>query len=614
MRILPYILIMEAFVNPAIRYQVIKCKVVLVCLLTMLCINPGNQLVAQRLSRELNVDLLINQAGYTPGATKIVIAPGNLKRKFEVIELESQQVMFEREFEPEEGDFGSYSTGDFSEFSQEGYYYLKSDTLRSFPFRISTNIYQAPIELIVSYFSKQRCGASKTGYLAPCHTDDGIRMDNGQHQDVTGGWHDASDLRKWVGATIYGMIGLAKTYELQESKDRDKTLEELMWGNQYFLKMQEPEGYIMNYIGGDVKKHSDSNRWTDNAVGEEGGELEFVKPNAGRSRRDMFIFGTNDDRVIRTDPLGMLGQYNFITSEAAMGRITKDINNVYSNKCLEAAKLCFRWCQREDKNDNPGIIGSAIQAALELYKTTEEDIYKEYAIAQAKELVKYQARNGQDEIQGYFYEDLEKKKPYKNIWNGCLELIPICDLITMFPSHEDVADWQEMVKMQSKNYLEQITSRNSFGIVPYGLYANEDPGGDRKIDNYWYRYFMQPELDWWVGINANLASAGLGMLKAGKILDDPSLRALGQRQLDWILGSNPFNSSTMVGVGYNHPRHFPGSTFYPLTPVIPGAVLNGLGGNALDMPEKGNGGWQISEYWTPMVAYTLWLMAELNAH
>lgn len=91
------------------------------------------------------------------------------------------------------------------------------------------------------------------------------------------------------------------------------------------------------------------------------------------------------------------------------------------------------------------------------------------------------------------------------------------------------------------------------------------------------------------------------------------MKALAQRQLDWITGINPFNSSTVAGIGYNHPKHFPGSTFYPTTPVIPGAVLNGLGGTTADQPEIGNGSWQISEYWTPMVAFTIWLMAELTA-
>jgi len=105
----------------------------------------------------------------------------------------------------------------------------------------------------------------------------------------------------------------------------------------------------------------------------------------------------------------------------------------------------------------------------------------------------------------------------------------------------------------------------------------------------------------------------VGLLKASQVLKDPELRAYAQKQLDWIIGVNPFNSSTIEGVGYNHPAHFPGSTFYPQTPVLPGAVLNGLGGDHQDQPDIGNGDWQISEYWTPMAGYTLWLMAELTA-
>jgi hypothetical protein len=69
----------------------------------------------------------------------------------------------------------------------------------------------------------------------------------------------------------------------------------------------------------------------------------------------------------------------------------------------------------------------------------------------------------------------------------------------------------------------------------------------------------------------------------------------------------------MLGVGYNHPQHFAGSSFLPTVPLIDGAVVNGLGGDHNDMPVVGKGDWQISEYWTPMVAYTLWLMAELSA-
>lgn len=574
-----------------------------------------SDLNAQRLSRDLNVGLLVNQTGYVPDAGKTFVTKGILNSKFDVINLETGKVVFNGIIKPAPGDFGEYSTGDFTPLVQEGHYYIKSDTLRSYPFAISKSVYQSPMKLIVGYFSLQRCGSSTTGYLSPCHLDDGIRMDNGKHQDVQGGWHDASDLRKWVDAIIYGMIGLGRTYDLLDEKDisRVAIIDELKWGNQYFLKMQEPQGYLMAWVGGDVKKHSDSNRWTDNEVGPEGGELAFVKPNKGKTTGDMLIFGTNDDRVIRTDPVGMIGEYNFIIAEAMMARFTKKSDPAYSQKCLQAGIKCFDWCTKSGKPVNAGIIGASIQASIELYKVTKQDIYKNFAIDQASQLKKLQAVN-QDGIGGFYFTSATNQQPFKpKISDGCFEFISVCDLINTFPSDKNVPAWKEMITAYANQYLSVLSQKNSFGIIPFGLYTKQDPGGDRKIGSYWYRYFMQPELSWWVGINANIGSAGVGLVKAASILKDPKLKAMAQKQLDWIIGCNPFNSSTIVSVGYNQPKQFVGGgEFRPSVPLLPGAVMNGLGGDHDDQPSIGTGSWQISEYWTPMVAYTIWLMAEIS--
>jgi len=590
---------------------------VLVLFILILICNGTQELNAQRLSRDLNIDLFVNQVGYVPLAGKIFVTKGIRNAKFDVINLETQKVAYSGVMKPNPGDFGEYSVGDFTSLTREGHYYIKSDTSRSYPFAISKTVYQKPMNLIEGYFSLQRCGASTTGYLSPCHLDDGIRMDNGKHQDVSGGWHDASDLRKWVDAIIYGMIGLGKTYDLQDEKsnNRDKILDELKWGNQYFLKMQEPQGYVMNWVGGDVKKHADSNRWTDSEIGPEGGVLGFVKPNAGKSTGDMLIFGSNDDRVIRTDPTNMFSQYNFITSEAIMARITKAKDPNYSQKCLLAAIKCFDWCAKSNKGTNSSILGSSIQASIEMYKTTRQDIYKNFAVEQASQLKKLQVVSQEGSVGGFFYISASNQQPFKpKISDGCVEFISLCDLIKEFPSHQDVSSWKEMIANYANQYLLFFSQKNSFGIVPYGLYSKQDPGGDRRVGNYWYRYFMQPELSWWVGINANLASAGVGLIKAAGILKDPKLKALAQKQLDWIIGVNPFNSSTIELVGYNQPKHYGGGGFNPATPIIPGAVLNGLGGDHNDQPVPGNGDWQTSEYWTPMVAYTLWLMAEISKY
>jgi len=583
-----------------------------VLVLSFLLLIAGGipKLKAQRLSRDLNVDLLINHVGYVPESGKTIVTKGIRTGKFEVINTATQEVVYTGTLMPNPGDFGDYSTGDFSALTSEGHYYIKSDTLRSYPFSISKNVYRPVMDLIVGYFSLQRCGASSTGYLSPCHLDDGIRMDNGKHQDVSGGWHDASDLRKWVAATIFGMYGLGKTYQLLDENDSGliKILDELKWGNLYFLKMQEPEGYIMNFVGGDVKKHSDSNRWTNNEIEPEGGELLYIKPTAGRSSQDMLIFGSNDDRVIRTDPANMLTQYIFITSEAMMAKITKTKETEYSKKCLQAAVKCFDWCEKSGENMNSGTIGASIEAAIELYRATGQDTYRDFAFEKAQVLKELQAKpeNG---IGGFFYTSSTSREPYKNISRGCLDFISLCDLIKEFPTYKDVSLWKEMITAYANQYLVFMSQKNSFGIIPYGLFTQADTVGNKKVGNYWYRYFDQPDR---LGINANLAAAGVGLMKAASILNDPKLRTLAQRQLDWITGVNPFNSSTIVFVGYNNPKPFNSSEFKPFTPLLPGAVMNGLRGDKADQPDIGNGNWQVSEYWTPMVCYTLWLTSVIS--
>lgn len=566
---------------------------------------------AQRLIRDLYVEIRINQAGYLPMSSKKCHIPGNSSRSFEVVDVTNHQIFLKGKTQPGGSDLGTYTTGDFSSLVRPGHYYIRADSLRSYPFEISATAYKHPRDLILGYFSKQRCGGSPTGYMTPCHLDDGIRMDNGKHMNVTGGWHDASDLRKWVGATIYGMLGLARAYELNAG-DKIRIREELIWGNHYFLAMQEPQGYIMSFIGGDVEKHSDSNRWTDNETGPEEGELRMIKPNAGTSMADMLIRGNKDDRIIRTDPLDLNGQFNFIAAEALMAGITKKSDKVYSARCLDAAQKCFDWSIQKDYRQSPGVIGAAMQAAMELYKVTRHKRYQDFATALAADLQKRQASHPGISPGGFFFLSDTSTLPYKNIWNGCQHLIALCDIAQAFPKHPDRPGWIAMISSYTRDYLLPLTNKNVFGIVPFGLYAGSDPGGGRQAGKYWYRYFMYPEKDWWVGINANLASSGIGLYKAARILQDDHLKSLAQRQLDWITGSNTFNSSTLIGIGYNHPKHFPGSTYLPRTPVIPGAVMNGLGGDQDDRPVIGDGWWQVSEYWTPMVAYTLWLLALLG--
>jgi len=573
----------------------------------------------QPFSRDLRVEVTMNQIGFAPGTAKrcVLKAPG--PERFEVIRASDRKVVFSGPLTVSDGDFGRFLVGDFSAVREPGTYCIQAGPARSYPFRIAAGIYDDAVGMIVGYFALQRCGPSETGYLTPCHCDDAVRLDNGKHQDTTGGWHDASDLRKWVGATIHGMLGLAQVYDLTaDAALRRRILEELRWGNRYFLNMQEPAGYVMSHVGGDALRHGDGNRWTDNIIGPEGGEPNTVDPAPGGTRSKMTIVGRKDDRVIQTKPLDRLGQYKFAMAQALMARLTRSSDRSYSDQCLEAAQRCYDWCATRWPERTADTLGGALAAAVELYRSTRLEKYKNEAVACAARLAELQITeplDPQDPVRGFYRRTAGSPEPYRDIWHGCWHLFGLCDLAELFPDHPDAETWRRAIRLYTVDYLAALARRNSFGIVPHGFFARTDPGGNRRIGAYWYRYFMPPGSggSWWVGVNANLASAGVGLVRAAKILNDPSLCSVAQRQLDWILGCNPFDASTVVGIGRNHPPQFVnGSEFYPPTPLLPGAVMNGLGGTAEDQPFVGDGIYHVSEYWTPMVSYTMWLLALLQ--
>ena len=85
------------------------------------------------------------------------------------------------------------------------------------------------------------------------------------------------------------------------------------------------------------------------------------------------------------------------------------------------------------------------------------------------------------------------------------------------------------------------------------------------------------------------------------------------RQIDWVLGCNPFDASTVEGVGLNQPERFVnGNEFFPPTPQIPGAVMTGIFGDNNDNPEPFRNNSSV-EYDMPPTAMLMWLLSELSS-
>jgi hypothetical protein len=203
-------------------------------------------------------------------------------------------------------------------------------------------------------------------------------------------------------------------------------------------------------------------------------------------------------------------------------------------------------------------------------------------------------------------------EPSRQGWQGPEHLLGLCALYETVPDHKEAPKWKEAIRMYCEDYIAKLAELNNFNLVPVGLYKSEDPGGNQKIGAYWYRYLtVTADNAFAGGINANIASTATGLLHASKILNEEKLKTFAQRQLDWIVGLNPLNSSTMEEVGHNQPVRFINRTLN-IPPIIAGAVMNGIGGTKEDKPHLVPGSWQNCEYWTPQTSHTMWLMAELQ--
>lgn len=549
--------------------------------------------------------VLLNQVGYLPhGDKRFVVedATGALPGDFSVTDVNRQKgsCVFSGKLQRFSGDFGVYFVGDFSALSAPGRYVIaipfkrpdgREASFCSQVFQIGPGVYADALAKGIRCFAVQRCGPSKTGYNAPCHLDDG-RTDDGKSVDLAGGWHDASDLLKWAAATITGMYGLLNIAHLSRDEGtRSQILDEVKWGNLYFLKLQSRDGCIRTYgIGGDPLEKG--NHWTDN------------------------VRGTPDDRPAVLTPGPPHLQHQFMASQALLARVFGREDRAYTDQCLQAAKRCFDWAKNQRICEYLDA-GSGIYAGVQMHRATGGPEYKAYAVRMADALLGLQETRcpgDKEGLRGYFYADEGRKCGAEIIHHQPIALIGLCELAEAFPQEPEAQKWRDAIRLHCEEYLAAIAARNAFGIVPYVAAPRPEilPGA-RSLGEVRYRYFMGPRNGkWWVGNNANLAGAGLALVKAARILKKPELAALAQRQLDWVLGANPFGMSLMVGVGYANPPEYVFTGFQPRTPRIPGAVMCGIAGDEDDRPDLGAGSYHTCEYWTPMLAHTIWLMAELQ--
>ncbi|RXJ02090.1 glycoside hydrolase [Anaerobacillus alkaliphilus] len=482
------------------------------------------------------ISIKVNQVGYPLHERKAAVFV-NYQGSFEVIEEESGKVVYSFETGPLVSDRISGSTvsyGEFSRLTQTGRYYIRANEEFSSRFEVKEKPFDELHQSLLKAFYFYRCGADLPEEFAgewthkACHTKPGIVYSEPSRKlDCNGGWHDAGDYGKYVVPGAKAVADLFLAYELfptafqnaipipeTDNKTPDVLLEcryELEW----LLKMQD------THTGGVFHKLT---------------TLEFP---------GLDVMPENDLGDLYLSPISATATGCFAAIMAHAARVYQSYDQVFANRCLEAALLSWGWLQANPKVsgfNNPkeivtGEYGDEVDiderywAAAELYRTTGQDQFHQEFLMLAKEnFPKYSL--GWADVGGYgtiayLLHEIE---------NGNCEV------------------YQELAEGLLKHADELVKKSNNDG---------------------YFISLQENEYIW--GSNMEVMNNGMILLIAELVSGKSSYSSCALDHVHYLLGRNVLDISYVTGHGSKrvlHPHHRPSVGDHVADP-IPGLVIGG---------------------------------------
>lgn len=517
---------------------------------------------------------VFSHIGYRPGDIKIAMVGNNTNKNFQLID-QKDKVVFSGDVRIVENKNGVFSQLDFSDFKSDGIYRIRCGSMESNLFPIDKNVWIQPVFKALNFFFCERCGYNVPGIHLECHKDwQGFRGD--EKKIINGGWHDAGDLSQGSFRTsmaVYAMI--LNLEELKEQKDMtglaDRMRTEIAWGLEYLLKTRFGDGFHMSF--------SVMRIYTDNKV------------------------GTIDDVV---SPAKNVPWENFLASaaECKAARILEKSHPEIARKAHDAAiedwQAAFasrtNWDQADYREAAWGVTSSIL-----LEEMTGDNKYREQAVLFGNLLIRCQEQNfvGGIPITGYFYENTDRKKVIHNFHHSTEEspLIALSMLCRSFPEHENWIDWYGAAVLHSEFFMKRGSQISSpYNLLPNSVWKKSEimiekdtavrqdmlhqfNDGTRLNEEYVLRTFPIYHDNLFHGSTMIQMASTWALAEASRLRNDSSGMQLVGKQLQWILGANPFGQSLMYGVGYDFAPQFA----YCLKDIV-GSLPVGMDCMSGDMP------------------------------
>ena len=554
-------------------------------------------------------------SGYKPGARKQALVQHVPERTFSLHDAATGQTVYQGTASPLNQDKKldkGFLVLDFSSFNTPGQYFLSIGDVQSKPFPIGNDAYLSTAWHTLNFFFSERCGFDQPGIHQECHQDVFAYHPDGRSMSIAGGWHDAADLTQGTGNTAESCIALLEMAGAVQSKDSifyERLLEEARWGVNWILRTRFGDGYR---LGGLI-----IGIWTKNIRGD---------------KDDM----QTEARNTPTDNL------KAASSCALAAPHFEKKDPVFARWCRNSAIEDFQFAidlldtQRTEQNETE-LYALATVTAMRLYRLTQDVYYLDWATRLARTVMAGQQLEKRTDwkipLRGFFYESSRKKRilAYYHQSQEHLMAEGLSMLLTDAPTHPDAPLWKASCEAYA-DYLRGISQLiEPYGILPSAVYEVDNTdyknlyhegeqvglpsleeynaqvrNGIPLSKDFYLRRF--PVAYQFRGFHAVVMGKAKAAFILARLFNDKALRDIATRQVEYILGYNPFAMSTVYGDGYDYPPLY-GAYAGNVVGAVPVGIETFENDDEPYFPMQNN--CTYKEIWTHTTARLLWCVAEL---
>lgn len=500
-------------------------------------------------------------SGYYTNGAKTAITQNVKDVKFDLIN-EKNEIVYTSNCDYKKTELGNFYILNFTNYNQQGKYKIRVDENETEYFIINDNPYYDSLVKSLNFLRLLRCGESIDGVHSACHLNSRSYDEVGNSVPTFGGWHDAGDVSQFEICTAEITNALLDlSFKVDDELLKQRILVEARVGVEWLLRTRFKDGSRALAVGYSI--------WRDN-------ELDI---------NDTIIHNNKAEK----------GPFESFCSSAALAIASRCYDDkIFSDWCLRVAKEDFEYARnwykqgiytkRWGKSIDSQVCGQGLIAAAELYVCTQDSYYINVAIEYSKIIMQCQETNYilYKTIRGFFYEDIDHKfvLSYEHRGHEQCPIQGLCRILQVYPDIKNNEDIKKSIIMYEEYIINTIHHTYPYYLLPANIYNVNKVNLDhityskdiysenqvKEILNKQITSGIHINDDWYLrifpiaiqrrGFHATLLSKTKAISMIAKTFNNQTFKEISIRQLEWVLGKNPFSSSTMYGEGNNyHPLY-----------------------------------------------------------